>query len=38
MPSFCRIDAGRNYGNFILDEGTIKDQSIYSCPYGYKTK
>ena len=24
IPSFCRIDAGRNYGNFILDEGTIK--------------
>ena len=38
IPSFCRIDAGRNYGNFILDEGTIKVNLYTHVPTGTKTK
>ena len=29
-PRFVEIDAGRNYGNFILDEGTIKVCNLYT--------
>ena len=36
IPSFCRIDAGRNYGNFILDEGTIKVNLYTHVPTGTK--
>ena len=36
IPSFCRIDAGRNYGNFILDEGTIKVNLYTHLPTGTK--
>lgn len=35
--AFCRIDAGRNYANFILDEGTIKvNLYTHNAPTGTK--